>query len=182
MLGLNQQRVALLLDAAHHAAQPPNCLEAPHAIHTSLVSGTYQSFRAASSKLARTVLYRSPSTLNAQTESSTFYFYLITLRRTAMTTLMIKDLSLTEELDRTAMAAVHGGRLGLLGIYSDYDVSNTFKSRIDASQFVGQSQSFDTAVGNNVALVDKFKPTVDVHGTQRASNNINVGGSPYGIL
>ena len=98
-----------------------------------------------------------------------------------MTTLMIKDLSLTEELDRTAMAAVHGGRLGLLGIYSDYDVSNTFKSRIDASQFVGQSQSFDTAVGNNVALVDKFKPTVDVHGTQRASNNINVG-APYGML
>ena len=98
-----------------------------------------------------------------------------------MTTLMIKDLSLTEELDRTAMAAVHGGRLGLLGIYSDYDVSNTFKSRIDASQFVGQSQSFDTAVGNNVALVDKFKPTVDVHGTQSASNNINVG-APYGGL
>ena len=27
-----------------------------------------------------------------------------------MTTLMIKDLSLTEELDRSAMAAVHGGR------------------------------------------------------------------------
>ena len=26
-----------------------------------------------------------------------------------MTTLMIKDLSLTEELDRKAMAAVHGG-------------------------------------------------------------------------
>ena len=91
-----------------------------------------------------------------------------------MKTLMIKDLCITEELDRSAMAAVHGGRLGLLGIYSDYD--STFKSRIDASQFVGQSQSFETAVGNNVALVDKFKPTVDVHGTQRASNNINVGG------
>ena len=98
-----------------------------------------------------------------------------------MTTLMIKDLSLTEELDRKAMAAVHGGRLGLLGIYSDYDVSNTFKSRIDASQFVGQSQSFDTAVGNNVALVDKFQPRVNVHGDQSASNNINVG-APYGLL
>lgn len=28
-----------------------------------------------------------------------------------MTTLMIKDLSRTEELDRKAMAAVHGGRI-----------------------------------------------------------------------
>ena len=96
-----------------------------------------------------------------------------------MKSLMIKDLCITEELDRSAMAAVHGGRLGLLGIYSDYD--STFKSRIDASQFVGQSQSFDTAVGNNVALVDKFQPRVSVHGDQSASNNINVG-APYGLL
>ena len=51
-----------------------------------------------------------------------------------MKTLMIKDLCITEELDRSAMAAVHGGRLGLLGIYSDYD--STFKSRIDAKQLI----------------------------------------------
>jgi hypothetical protein len=91
-----------------------------------------------------------------------------------MKTLMIKDLSLTEELDGSAMAAVHGGHLGLIGIYSDYD--STFKSRVDASQFIGQNQAFDTVVGNNVALVEKFKPRVNVRGEQSASNNINVGG------
>jgi hypothetical protein len=32
-----------------------------------------------------------------------------------MKTLIIKDLSLTEELDRKAMAAVHGGRINLNG-------------------------------------------------------------------
>jgi hypothetical protein len=34
-----------------------------------------------------------------------------------MTTLMIKDLSVTEELDRTAMAAVHGGSIYIDGRY-----------------------------------------------------------------
>jgi hypothetical protein len=92
-----------------------------------------------------------------------------------MKALIIKDLALTAELDRSAMAAVHGGRrLGLLGIYSDYDYTSTFKSHIEASQLVGQEQKFETAVGNNVALVGKFKPEVTVFGTQDASNNITV--------
>ena len=34
-----------------------------------------------------------------------------------MTTLMIKDLSVTEELDRTAMVAVHGGSIYVDGQY-----------------------------------------------------------------
>ena len=38
-----------------------------------------------------------------------------------MKTLIIKDLALTAELDRSAMAAVHGGRLALpRGFYFDY--------------------------------------------------------------
>jgi hypothetical protein len=62
MLGPNQQRAAVLWDAAHHTAQLQIPWKRSHAIHTSLVSGTYQSFRAACPKLAHTVLYGSPST------------------------------------------------------------------------------------------------------------------------
>lgn len=93
-----------------------------------------------------------------------------------MSALTIKDLSRTEELDRSAMAGVRGGTGW---IFPYYDTTNVFKSKIDATQYNQQMQSFSTAVGNNVALVDKFKPHVDVHGTQSASNNINVGGLPY---
>jgi hypothetical protein len=38
-------------------------------------------------------------------------------RRTAMTTLTIKDLSATEELDREARASVHGGSIYVDGQY-----------------------------------------------------------------
>jgi hypothetical protein len=90
-----------------------------------------------------------------------------------MTTLMIKDLSLTEELDRTAMAAVHGGRFA----FPSLDFSSRFSSDVDvkATQLVDQRQKF--AVGNEVALVDNFEPKVT--GNQTALNTINVGVAPY---
>jgi hypothetical protein len=62
MLGANQQSAAVVLDAAHHAEQLLNSLDASHAMDTSPVSGTYQSPGGAFPKLAHTVLYRSPST------------------------------------------------------------------------------------------------------------------------
>jgi hypothetical protein len=92
-----------------------------------------------------------------------------------MTTLMIKDLSHTEELDRTAMAAVHGGRLA----FPSFDFSSRFHSDVDvkATQLISQDQSI--VAGNSVALVDNFEPKVT--GRQIASNNINVG-APYGRM
>ena len=91
-----------------------------------------------------------------------------------MTTLMINDLSRTEELDRSAMAGVRGGFY--FGYYPSFvDASNTFVSKIDAHQSNQLLQDIGTNVGNNVAAFDKFKPEVFVTGSQYATNNINVG-------
>ena len=93
-----------------------------------------------------------------------------------MTTLMIKDLSLTAELDRKAMAAVHGGR-GLRPFSFDlrYTDDHSVKSNIAAS--IIQDQSVQTAVanGNSFAFVDTFAPKVDVKTSQSASIYNHVG-------
>ena len=90
-----------------------------------------------------------------------------------MTTLMIKDLSLTAELDRKAMAAVHGGRrlLGVSPFSFDlrYTDDHSVKSDIAASIIQGQSVQTAVANGNDFAFVDKFAPRVDVKTSQSAS-------------
>src|SRR5882762_4068354 len=82
---------------------------------------------------------------NARCESPT---YLLNFRRTTMTTLMIKDLTLTEQLDRKAMAAVHGG---MLKAYVPYWVPGYSESTssFEASQVIGQVQNIVNQNGNN---------------------------------
>ncbi|MES2353601.1 MAG: hypothetical protein V4568_04200 [Pseudomonadota bacterium] len=90
-----------------------------------------------------------------------------------MKTLMIKDLALTEELDRNAMAAVHGGTLkGSVYPFASY---GQYKSDLsfDATQVIGQTQTVVNENGNNLAFLDKSKITSTVNTDQTAKNNIN---------
>ena len=87
-----------------------------------------------------------------------------------MKTLMIKDLSVTEELGRKAMAEVRGGMLGMYFApwgYSDYS-QKTFS--FEAAAQINQGQNVATNVGNNVAVLGGFaSPSVPVTATQNAS-------------
>jgi len=71
-----------------------------------------------------------------------------------MTTLMMKDLSVSKELDRDAMSAVRGGQ-GLPGWAPLFGMPkfDFQKFSIDASQMVGQSQNVVNNNGNNAAFV-----------------------------
>jgi hypothetical protein len=92
-----------------------------------------------------------------------------------MQTLMIKDLPVAEELDRKAMSAVRGGSYKFapswLSYYSsDYDLNaSKHDFSIDVSQLVGQTQTVNTTVGNNVAFAQDIHATVKP--TQTATNN-----------
>ena len=93
-----------------------------------------------------------------------------------MKTLMIKDLSATEELGSKEMAAVRGGFLGMYyypwGGYSDSSVKNF---SFDAVSQINQGQSVATNVGNNVAsLAGVASPTVPVTASQHADITNNV--------
>jgi hypothetical protein len=83
-----------------------------------------------------------------------------------MTTLMIKDLSLTEELDRTAMAAVHGGRLldpRYSPSYSDLDFFSHNVSTSETNITKVNKLTQIANVANNVASFgDDFKPYVSL--------------------
>ena len=89
-----------------------------------------------------------------------------------MKTLMIKDLAVTEQLDRKAMAAVQGGMLKggspyvlpMLGS-SKHDFS------FDATQLIGQTQNIVNQNGNNVAFSNDIHSTIKP--TQTASNNLS---------
>jgi hypothetical protein len=95
-----------------------------------------------------------------------------------MKTLMIKDLSVTEELGCKAMAAVRGGSLGMyyapypwLG-YGDY---STKDYSFNAAQQINQGQNVVTGVNENVAVLGGFaSPSVPVTATQNASIANNV--------
>lgn len=97
-----------------------------------------------------------------------------------MSTLMIKDLSVTTELDRSAMSSVRGGYnkeyKGSLTLSSPgYEMPshstpvNTFS--FDASQLIGQAQNVTNNNGNNVAFANCIESTVNP--TQTGKNNIN---------
>jgi hypothetical protein len=91
-----------------------------------------------------------------------------------MKALMIKDLSLTEELDSKAMAAVHGG-VAKGGVYSglSYDQYKSGFSSFDATQLISQTQNVVNENGNNVAFLDKSKIRSTVTSDQDAHNTIN---------
>jgi hypothetical protein len=90
-----------------------------------------------------------------------------------MKALIIKDLALTAELDRSAMAAVHGGRLALpRGFYFDY--SKVIKADVAVSQGVGQEQNINVVTGSNVAFPVKSDPSSYVFATQDADNDSTI--------
>ncbi|MFL9993149.1 hypothetical protein SAMN05444172_4766 [Burkholderia sp. GAS332] len=93
-----------------------------------------------------------------------------------MNTLMIKDLSVTAQLDSKAMSAVRGG----LGY--GYPSSSVFNftpvympnnsKNVSATQLINTSMSIENANGNNAAFVAGVTTTIDPHVS--SSNNINV--------
>jgi hypothetical protein len=94
-----------------------------------------------------------------------------------MTTLMIKDLSASTELDRAAMASVAGGTyLSRMPVWGgpSYDLRSRFdltEINFAAEQNIGQEQVVDVANGNNVAFADHIKSVVKP--SQDAHNTIN---------
>ncbi|QDZ28057.1 hypothetical protein [Noviherbaspirillum sp. UKPF54] len=96
-----------------------------------------------------------------------------------MTSLTIKDLAVTADLDHKEMAAVRGGTgKGAVQSYGSYGGSpygdltkNSFS--FDATQSLGQVQDTQVNNGNNVAFACGITSTVNP--TQTGSNNINFG-------
>jgi hypothetical protein len=92
-----------------------------------------------------------------------------------MKTVMIKDLTVSAELDRAAMASVSGGLYlprkwygPSYKVHKDIDVT---KINFAAEQFIGQEQNVDVATGVNVAFADHLKSVVKP--SQDATNSIN---------
>ena len=88
-----------------------------------------------------------------------------------MKTLTISDISVTEELDRKAMADVRGGMKAYHSYLPWYghggDSTKNFS--FDAVQQINQGQNVATNVGNNVAVLGGFaSPHVAVTATQDA--------------
>jgi hypothetical protein len=94
-----------------------------------------------------------------------------------MTTLIIKDLAVTEELDRSAMAGVQGGMFKCAPV--SCFPTDSFPADIkpssfsfDATQMLGQTQNVLNNNGNNVAFANGITSTVNP--TQHGSNNISL--------
>lgn len=90
-----------------------------------------------------------------------------------MTTLMIKDLTVTEQLDSKSMAAVRGGMGKEYSSYGWAPYASLTKNdfSFDASQMLAQTQNTTVNNGNNVAFSDCIKATVNPH--QDGKNTIN---------
>ena len=92
-----------------------------------------------------------------------------------MKTLTIKDLARTEELDRTAMAAVRGV-LKMTQAYSSYGeaaYSPSFDSSIKATQNLAQLQHVVNATANGSAFLHNIHVDNDV--SQDGTNKIIAG-------
>ena len=91
-----------------------------------------------------------------------------------MNTLMIKDLSIAEQLDSKAMSAVRGGNgygYPSSSYFSFAPVYAPNKSKtIDATQLISTTMNIQNANGNNAAFVADVTTTIDPHVT--SSNNI----------
>ena len=95
-----------------------------------------------------------------------------------MNTLMIKDLSITEQLDSKAMRAVRGGRgFGCYPCGTSYtNISPVFapnnSKQVSATQMISTEMNIQNANGNNVAFATGLTSTINPCVT--SSNNINV--------
>jgi hypothetical protein len=95
-----------------------------------------------------------------------------------MTTLILKDLSVTTELDARELSAVRGGSRGLYGdmgnfgpMYAPSYGQNEFN--FNAAQSLGQCQNTEVNNGNNAAFVCGI--TSNVTPSQCGNNSINFG-------
>ncbi|AXL48807.1 hypothetical protein DSC91_000361 [Paraburkholderia caffeinilytica] len=93
-----------------------------------------------------------------------------------MNTLMIKDLSITEQLDSKAMSAVRGGYGYGYPSTSYFNFSpvvapNNSKN-VTATQLISNEMNIQNANGNNVAFAAGLTSTINPCVT--SSNNINV--------
>ncbi|WP_454807064.1 hypothetical protein [Paraburkholderia fungorum] len=97
-----------------------------------------------------------------------------------MNTLIIKDLSITAQLDSKTMRTVRGG-LGLgygygypsssfLNFSPVYAPNNS--KTVDATQLISTTMNIQNANGNNAAFVAGVTTAIDPHVS--SSNNINV--------
>ncbi|RKE37755.1 hypothetical protein B0G76_4032 [Paraburkholderia sp. BL23I1N1] len=91
-----------------------------------------------------------------------------------MNTLMIKDLSITAQLDSKAMSAVRGGygypSSSFFNFTPVYAPNNS--KTVDATQLISTTMNIQNANGNNAAFVAGVTTTIDPHVS--SSNNINV--------
>ncbi len=87
-----------------------------------------------------------------------------------MKTLTIKDLARTEELDRTALAAVRGGWKMDKYKFGDLTYAPSSDSSITAKQDIFQMQDVVNATANESAFLDDIH--VDNHVSQDATNKI----------
>ena len=91
-----------------------------------------------------------------------------------MKTLTIKDLARTEQLDRTAMAAVRGGwKMGTPDYkFGNVSITPSYDSSITATQELMQAQKVFNATANGSAFISNL----DVHNdVSQDGKNIIVG-------
>ena len=88
-----------------------------------------------------------------------------------MSALMIKDLSVAEELDSKAMKAVRGGYLAYPYFPSlKFDFDNS--KHVDAQQMIQQQADISNVSGNNNAFASGINTTIKP--TLTANNNVTV--------
>ncbi|WP_075793917.1 hypothetical protein [Massilia putida] len=90
-----------------------------------------------------------------------------------MKTLIIKDLTVTSELDHHAMTAVRGGH-GMTQTSWYPSASPKFSSSLDATQNLAQFQNVVNATANGSAFIDGV--TANNNTSQFGQNNIGVAG------
>ncbi|NEX60949.1 hypothetical protein [Noviherbaspirillum galbum] len=91
-----------------------------------------------------------------------------------MTTLTIKDLATSSDLDAAAMRGVRGGthQFAMPSFFGPQFALAFSDTNITASQSLGQSQNTQVNNGNNAAFVNGI--TANVAPTQNGSNNIRL--------
>jgi hypothetical protein len=90
-----------------------------------------------------------------------------------MNTLMIKDLSITEQLDSKAMSAVRGGFGPTTSYYNFSPVYAPNNSKtLNTTQLISNELNVQNANANNVAFAAGLSSTIDP--MLNSSNNIHV--------
>jgi hypothetical protein len=93
-----------------------------------------------------------------------------------MKNLIIKDLTVTSELDHHAMTAIRGGH-GMTQTSWYPPTSPTFSSSLDATQNLGQLQNVVNATANGSAFIEGV--TANNNTSQFGQNNIAVAGHAW---